>query len=261
MKVGDGQTSWKNLNYLNSDEIYIGETEPADPNIKMWIDLNGESGGSSAPSIDLSEYYKLGVGEAIPTGADLNNYVTPGTYRSSNADVTATLLNAPFDNTGFRLVVQENQDIGWITQLAFSGFQFKLRDISTSTPWYGEWQQLVASDETAVSAANARTGPLQMGKVLWTGTWTTGSIVAPGLSGYSLIEVQISGNDTAIVAAKKAASFRGIGGTAWSGATGSRYVFNATFSGDTLTWVECCGGPMTTNTMTEQIVTGVVGLL
>ena len=364
MKVGDGQTSWKNLNYLNPDEIYIGETEPEDPDIKMWIDLNGESGGSSAPSIDLSEYYKLGVGEAIPagadlndyyvpgtytflgtdsssiinyppeiakltfrltvmntgnttllqifvctdalfirynnryddtnhygswrqiafeddvassidlseyyklgvgevipTGADLNNYVTPGTYRSSNADVTATLLNAPFDNTGFRLVVQENQDIGWITQLAFSGFQFKLRDISTSTPWYGEWQQLVASDETAVSAANARTGPLQMGKVLWTGTWTTGSIVAPGLSGYSLIEVQISGNDTAIVAAKKAASFRGIGGTAWSDATGSRYVFSATFSGDTLTWVECCGGPMTTNTLTEQIVTGIIGLL
>lgn len=120
---------------------------------------------------------------------------------------------------------------------------------------------VVTSDETAAGAANARTGPLQMGKVLWTGTWTTGNISVPGLSGYSLIEIQISGNDTTIIAAKKSQSFRGIGGTAWSGATGSRYVFNATFSGDTLTWVECCGGPMTADIMTEQVVTGIVGLL
>ena len=261
MKIGDGQTSWKNLNYLNSDEIYIGETEPEDPDVKMWIDLNGESGESPGPGIDLSEYYKLGFGETIPSGADLNDYMTPGVYECVSAEVAQTLDNTPAHNGVFKLVVM--MEATSLVQTVYNGSNIFHRYgwVGSGTPNFDPWQQLVASDETAASAANARAGPLQMGKVLWTGTWTSGSINVSGLSSYSLIEVQISGNDTAIVAVKKASSFRGIGGTSWSGATGSRYVFNATFLEDTLTWVECCGGPMTASTMTEQIVTGIIGLL
>ena len=97
--------------------------------------------------------YNLEAGEAIPSGADLNDYVTPGVYRSGNADVTSTLQNAPFTTSGFRLVVQQNQTTDWITQLAFAGENVKIRGISTSTPQYGEWQQLQTVDDTGWQTA------------------------------------------------------------------------------------------------------------
>lgn len=41
----------------------------------------------------------------IPSGADLNNYKTPGTYHCPTAAIAATLVNAPITNNAFSLTV------------------------------------------------------------------------------------------------------------------------------------------------------------
>ena len=60
-----------------------------------------------------SNWKKVTMGEifgnadqTIPTNSDLNNYVTPGTYRCATGTIAATLTNAPTTNVGFKLVVE-----------------------------------------------------------------------------------------------------------------------------------------------------------
>lgn len=58
----------------------------------------------------------LGPGEAIPSGADLNSYTSPGVYRSTSASVSATLVNTPYTGTGFRLEVFNTTSANQIMQ-------------------------------------------------------------------------------------------------------------------------------------------------
>lgn len=56
----------------------------------------------------VNNYYGLKYSQKLFTnGDDLNDYLTPGQYRSRDAAMTATLLNCPYTGSGFELTVDE----------------------------------------------------------------------------------------------------------------------------------------------------------
>ena len=125
---------------------------------------------------------------------------------------------------------------------------------------------VVTSDETAAGAADARTGPLQMGKVLWTGTWNTGTLEVPGISKYTLLGFRIYDNYAMLFAANYSGNLRGIGGSSWASGTASHYFINCTLDGDTLTMVAANGQTISGSGDGNAIasirpITGIVGLL
>lgn len=125
---------------------------------------------------------------------------------------------------------------------------------------------VVTSDETAAGASAARTGPLQMGKVLWTGTWNTGTLEVPGISKYNLFGFRIYDNFAMIFAGNYNGNLRGIGGTSWESGNASHYFINCTLSGDTLTIVAANGQAISGSGDGNAIssvrpITGIVGLL
>lgn len=68
-----------------------------------------ENGGLGA-SDQLNACKNIGAdsvvqGTAIPSGADLDTYTTPGVYYSVSGTNSATLVNTPYTGTGFRMVV------------------------------------------------------------------------------------------------------------------------------------------------------------
>ena len=59
----------------------------------------------------------FGAGTAIPNGADLNDYTQTGVYYCINAAASATLLNNPHKDRGFRLeIVKTTIDENRVTQ-------------------------------------------------------------------------------------------------------------------------------------------------
>ncbi len=59
------------------------------------------------------------VRSSIPSGADLNDYVNPGTFFCGSGTIAATLENCPYTDFGFKLVVRDaygGASPGYITQ-------------------------------------------------------------------------------------------------------------------------------------------------
>lgn len=58
----------------------------------------------AAVNAQMSTIY--GLGTEIPSGSDLNNYTTPGSYYVQTLDISATLINSPATTATFRLEVK-----------------------------------------------------------------------------------------------------------------------------------------------------------
>lgn len=80
----------------------------------------------------------LGMAEAIPSGADLNSYTTAGTYAAPNSTVAGSVKNTPWTASGYKLVVQTNQNASYLCQIAYTGAAMKLRRSNA-----GEWSDWV----------------------------------------------------------------------------------------------------------------------
>lgn len=65
--------------------------------------------------VEIGSPMTLGLGTEIPTGADLNNYTTPGVYRCVSADIGSSLLNCPINNA-FVLIVDASIGGNYILQ-------------------------------------------------------------------------------------------------------------------------------------------------
>lgn len=74
-------------------ETYIRFTNDYGANWSTW------------KKITMGEVFDNAIQE-IPTGANLNNYTTPGTYRCPNGTTSQSLSNCPAGNVGFKLVVE-----------------------------------------------------------------------------------------------------------------------------------------------------------
>lgn len=87
------------------------------------------------------------AGTAIQSGDDLNDYATPGIYRSGSSTVTASLLNMPeMFGSGFSLLVLP---ISTVTNIQIilpsaNGSRFYYRG-STTSGWNESWYQYIGT--------------------------------------------------------------------------------------------------------------------
>lgn len=78
---------------------------------------------------------------------------------------------------------------------------------------------------------NARSN-LGVGKPLWSGNWSSGSITAEGLDAYSLYKIAFSEVGTCAIVSKNGSSIRGLGGNAATATTYRQQYFSATTNGN-----------------------------
>lgn len=76
-------------------------------------------------------------------------------------------------------------------------------------------------------------------KLLWSGSWSTGGINVPGLSEYTVFNVDLAAAGTGILAVKEVDFFRG--GNMYTDANGTTYMATiaATINGDRLNYINC----------------------
>lgn len=107
------------------------------------------------------------LGESIPSGANLSDYTTVGTYRSSSAEISATLDDTPWTETGFKLEVfntttanQIMQEIKCNSASARVFRRIATRDSSTGDWFFNVWYEVlqVVSDEPYVPVNRGGTG-------------------------------------------------------------------------------------------------------
>lgn len=102
-------------------------------------------------------------GEVIPSGADLNTYTTPGTYRSQSAAISATLLNTPYTVTGFKLeVFNTNSSNVFMQEIkcnsASARTYRRTGDKSSGVVEYGDWYKVMQSATDTLSVIDGGTG-------------------------------------------------------------------------------------------------------
>ena len=92
------------------------------------------SSGNISTNHTFSDDATLFGGTAINSGDDLNDYTTPGIYRSSSSSMTATLLNIPETfGSGFSMLVF-NMSSSNNVQVIFAGNNMYMR-LSNTSGW------------------------------------------------------------------------------------------------------------------------------
>lgn len=120
-------------------------------------------GGEDALSpADIGAYDVANVGKDIPNNADLNNYTTPGIYRSSGSGVSATLKNAPANGAGFRLVVEVCYGKTQRIQTAFYGTLNRRFTRTLSENVWSAWTEFAAVENTVNKAGDVMIGDLRL---------------------------------------------------------------------------------------------------
>ena len=74
---------------------------------------------------------------SIPSASDLDDYLTPGSYRVTSAEIAATIVNSPVNNVGFDLHVIQPYGLGTtnnqrvqIVMNSLGNFRFRTRDLN-----------------------------------------------------------------------------------------------------------------------------------
>ena len=98
-------------------------------------------------------------GESIPENADLNDYTTAGTYHSRSSTISATLKNAPYTGTGFRLDVIKTLSSEHLMQEVKTNSSTSRTYCRTRTNGeWNAWHRVMQSTEDALAIANGGTG-------------------------------------------------------------------------------------------------------
>lgn len=95
----------------------------------------------------FSDDATLFFGTPIQSGDDINNYTTPGIYRSTSSNITATLLNMPeMFGSGFSLLVLPISTVMNIQIIlpSANGSRFYYRG-STTSGWNESWYQYIGT--------------------------------------------------------------------------------------------------------------------
>lgn len=76
-------------------------------------------------------------------------------------------------------------------------------------------------------------------KLLWEGSWSSGTLTVPNTSKYYGFRIAMSGQGTVILGFRYGSHVRGVGGYTQENGEATIYQFTATISGDTWTFVAC----------------------
>lgn len=102
-------------------------------------------------------------GETIPSGANLNTYTTPGSYRSESGTISATLVNTPYTTTGFKLEVfnttSSNQIMQEVKCNASSARTYRrIGNLSNGAWTFNSWYQVIQATNGIVPISQGGTG-------------------------------------------------------------------------------------------------------
>ena len=150
------------------DEFYWSAWERFITNLDVIpIDMGGTGATTAAKACANLGAATVLLGESIPSGANLSNYTTSGTYRSQSAEISATLIDTPWTGSGFKLEVLNTTTANQIMQElkcnSASARVFRriaTRDSSTGEWFFSPWYEVlqVALDEPYVSISRGGTG-------------------------------------------------------------------------------------------------------
>lgn len=134
---------------------------------------------------------------------------------------------------------------------------------STFTP-AAHTQAISQGGTGATNAASARTN-LGFGKVLWTGTWSSGSISVSELTSYRLLGFDISGSSILILGARdkdsSSSDIRAFGVVHSGGnAQADAFMLAASYSGSTLTMSDCYSVNVISGAKTTRSIYGIIGI-
>ena len=104
---------------------------------------------------EFSSHYNLNLGQNLDAGTNLNDVMTPGTYYSENATKTASLVNAPITNAGFRLIVEYISGTNRIKQTIYVNAN---SPITYSRMYTNTWQSWVKAFEVIEITKTCTTG-------------------------------------------------------------------------------------------------------
>lgn len=112
--------------------------------------------------------------------------------------------------------------------------------------------------------AETRTN-LGFGKVIWTGTWSSGSISVSELTSYRLLGFDISGSSILILGARdkdsSSSDIRAFGVVHSGGnAQADAFMLAASYSGNTLTMSDCYSVNVITGAKTTRSIYGIIGI-
>ena len=82
------------------------------------VDVASNSAQFTELRADLGYRYNLLRGEGVTSGADLNDYTTPGTYYVGSASAASNIVNTPITDAGFKLIVENTISSSRIRQYA-----------------------------------------------------------------------------------------------------------------------------------------------
>ena len=114
-------------------------------------------------------------------------------------------------------------------------------------------------------------GQKELYKSLWTGTWSSSTITVDGLSNYNVFQIRFARKSDhteigtcilAMLGGENLDNLRGQGGHASSGSAYVNYYFNASRSGDILTFTACYGrnGPSSASDVAMEVIE-IIGII
>ena len=81
----------------------------------------------------------------LVAGTDLNDITAPGTYRCLSASDAASMVNCPYSNSNFKLVVVMNGSENYLQQFLFSGRDVYMRSYYNAS--WGTWKTTAYAEE------------------------------------------------------------------------------------------------------------------
>lgn len=129
------------------------------------IKLGGTGATTALAALNNLGGAAISLATAIPANANLNSYLTAGTYDVPNS-VIASLTNSPFASRAYKLYIIACASESYITQIAISPYygEICIRDYDYTAKSWNDWNKIV-SQPTTVSETGTWTPTVKEGTI------------------------------------------------------------------------------------------------